>query len=88
MPAPPAPRRPNGTSAGNAPGPTAPPTVTLYQEANHVSASGKIADTDPRRFTLDYADNDPQQLDTQLAEFTRRIDDLDAARAGRTQQRV
>jgi hypothetical protein len=58
-------------------------TVTLYQEANHVSASGKIAETDTRRFSVDYTENDPQQLDKQLAEFTGRIDELDANGPGR-----
>lgn len=55
--------------------------VTLYQEANYVSASGKLAETDPRRFHVDYTQNDPQQLDKKLAEFTGRIDELDATRA-------
>jgi hypothetical protein len=59
-------------------------TVTLYQEANHVSASGKIAETDPRRFYVDYTQNDPRQLDEQLATLTRHIDELDIARASRT----
>jgi hypothetical protein len=55
-------------------------TVTLYQEADHVIASGKIADAGPVRFRVDYTQTDPHQLDEQLATLTGHVDELEASR--------
>ena len=56
-------------------------TVTLYQEPGNLAASGKVAESEPRRFAIDYAAHDIPQVVEQLAELTRRIDDADQAHA-------
>ncbi|MDG4756197.1 MULTISPECIES: hypothetical protein [Micromonospora] len=55
-------------------------TVTLYQDVKQLSASNKIAEDDPRRFHVDYTHTDPHDVWAQLAQFTARIEELDAAR--------
>jgi hypothetical protein len=57
-------------------------TAALYQESTFVASSGKIPDGNQRRFHVDYAGQDLQYFADQLDAFTRRMDQIDATRAG------
>jgi hypothetical protein len=54
--------------------------VTLYQEANHVASSNKIADTDPRHFNADYT-GPLTTFEIELDVLIAQVDLADAARA-------